>query len=175
MKCSRVFITVGTTDFDTFIEQIDVVQFCDALSTLSCTELVVQIGRGKKEPIVLPDACTQRGISYECFRFKPTLSENMSRADLIISHCGAGSVLEALTLQKMLVVVVNPTLQGNHQTELADTLTESKYALSSEPHSFLEDFARFTSEGISNMLETYPQTDLNTFPDLVDSLFEWET
>lgn len=171
----RIFITVGTTDFDTFVSEIDASSFCDIVQEIGCTELVIQIGRGKKEPIVLPSECAQRGISYECFRFKPTLSENMSRADLIISHCGAGSVLEALTLQKMLIVVVNPTLQGNHQIELADSLTESKYALSSIPQTFLEDFANFIKEGIGNMIEAYPQTDLSTFPDLVNSLFEWET
>ena len=44
----------------------------------------------------------------------------MKRADMIISHCGAGSVLEAISLRKFLIVVVNSTLQGNHQTELAD-------------------------------------------------------
>jgi UDP-N-acetylglucosamine transferase subunit ALG13 len=43
----------------------------------------------------------------------------MRGADLVISHAGAGSVLEALHAHKSLLVVVNDSLMDNHQTELA--------------------------------------------------------
>jgi len=36
----------------------------------------------------------------------------MNKSSLIISHCGAGSILEALEMEKPLIVVVNDTLQG---------------------------------------------------------------
>ena len=38
------------------------------------------------------------------------------------THAGSGSILEALSLEKMLVVVVNENLMGNHQTELAEQM-----------------------------------------------------
>ena len=42
---------------------------------------------------------------------------------------GAGSIIESLTLQKPLVVVVNQVLMNNHQTELAQQLHSEGYLL----------------------------------------------
>ena len=40
----------------------------------------------------------------------------------VLLSAGSGSILEALSLGKRLVVVVNEELMGNHQTELADQM-----------------------------------------------------
>lgn len=48
----------------------------------------------------------------------------MRQADLIISHAGAGTVMEALRLKKQLVVVINTLLMDNHQTELARAMAD---------------------------------------------------
>lgn len=40
--------------------------------------------------------CVQTGVSCQSYRFKPTLQQDMARADLVISHAGAGSIMEAL-------------------------------------------------------------------------------
>ncbi|NXJ64263.1 ALG13 transferase, partial [Rostratula benghalensis] len=56
------------------------------------------------------------------FRFKDSLAEDLRRADLVISHAGAGSCLEALEKGKPLVVVINEKLMNNHQLELAKQL-----------------------------------------------------
>lgn len=46
---------------------------------------------------------------------------------------GAGTVIETLSAGKPLIVVVNDTLMGNHQTELADRLAKDGVLLSSTP------------------------------------------
>ncbi|NXN17354.1 ALG13 transferase, partial [Indicator maculatus] len=56
------------------------------------------------------------------FRFKDSLAEDVRRADLVISHAGAGSCLETLEEGKPLLVVINEKLMDNHQLELAKRL-----------------------------------------------------
>lgn len=45
------------------------------------------------------------------------------------THSGSGSIMEALSLQKPLVVVVNDRLMNNHQTELARQLCKDGHLL----------------------------------------------
>ena len=66
----------------------------------------------------------------DVFEVKPSLESYFKNADLIISHCGAGTISEVLKLRKPLVVVVNETLMHNHQTELATALAEDGHLLS---------------------------------------------
>ena len=130
----RIFVTVGTTSFDTLIRTIDSAEFLDLIIACGCKELVIQIGRGDYIPKYLTQlVCDKKGVKFEYFRFKPTLANEMSLADLIISHCGAGSVLEAVTLKKLLVVVINTSLQENHQEELAVAMASRRYCLQAMP------------------------------------------
>lgn len=98
----------------------------------------------------------------------------MNAADLIISHSGAGSIIEALSLRKILIVVVNTSLQGNHQTELSDVLMEESYCLSTCPSSLLETLAslKLSIESNNYHLKEYPRPNHDIFPQIVDSLFE---
>ena len=109
----RVFVTVGTTSFDALIGACTTPEFNKQLATLGFDELRLQVGRGK-EP-----SKTDRTT---WFRFAPTITEEMRAADVVISHAGAGSILEALELGKRLVVCVNDALMDNHQAELATAL-----------------------------------------------------
>lgn len=38
----------------------------------------------------------QAVMDCQWYRFKPTLHDDMARADVVVSHAGAGSVMEAL-------------------------------------------------------------------------------
>lgn len=120
-----VFVTVGTTSFDELIETIISSEAVEALKSSGYESLVLQVGRGTVLPS--PDSCTQ--ITLEVFRFKDSLAEDMKRADLIISHAGAGSCLEALCAGKPLLVVVNDKLMNNHQLELARQLHSDSHVL----------------------------------------------
>jgi beta-1,4-N-acetylglucosaminyltransferase len=80
-------------------------------------------------------------MEWEIYRFKPSLEQDMNDAHLIISHAGAGSIMEGLSkcrdansnmsqneiAMKKLVVVINDRLMHNHQTELAEALEKRGY------------------------------------------------
>mmetsp|Transcript_14549 Transcript_14549/g.24070 ORF Transcript_14549/g.24070 Transcript_14549/m.24070 type:complete len:168 (+) Transcript_14549:151-654(+) len=115
-----VFVTVGTTLFDELIRILDSKQAHTLLFRKGYTRLLMQIGKGSHEP----GLSQVPGFQVEFYRYKPTLAEDYRNASLIISHAGAGSIMESLELRKPLVVVVNELLMNNHQTEIASELAE---------------------------------------------------
>ena len=121
MKAPKIFVTVGTTQFDELVSVIDSKQFQTMAHEIFATrEIVVQIGKGAIEPI---SRCEK--IKVTSYRLKPDIKEDMTSADMIITHCGAGSVTEAMKTGKPTVAVVNNSLMDNHQTELAQALVEA--------------------------------------------------
>jgi ribosomal protein L27 len=57
----------------------------------------------------------------------------MRSAALIISHAGAGSILEGMRLRAIMVVVVNDALMHNHQQELAGELLMQRRGQAEHP------------------------------------------
>ncbi|XP_054887119.1 UDP-N-acetylglucosamine transferase subunit ALG13 homolog [Poeciliopsis prolifica] len=120
-----VFVTVGTTRFDELIENVTSSEATQVLKFRGYERLVLQVGKGS----LLPDADSCAHLSVEAFRFKDSIAEDMKQADLVISHAGAGSCLEALGAGKPLLVVVNDKLMDNHQLELARQLAMDHHLL----------------------------------------------
>ncbi|CAM9405329.1 unnamed protein product [Chrysoparadoxa australica] len=125
----RAFVTVGTTSFDKLISAACDPSCLAELRGLGYDKVIVQWGRGSYEP---------SGVGVEGYRFKPNLKEDMAQADLIISHAGAGSIMEALQLGKKTIVVVNDALMHNHQEEVADALVARNYLVAVPPHRLRE-------------------------------------
>lgn len=150
-----IFVTVGTTKFDSLVAAVSTSQFLSLVSQPdygAYERITVQYGRGEVLPFASDDRAKRSsadqhiteivsGVSCSAYRFKPTLREEMEKADLIISHAGAGSIMEGLELcytanedrstkdgdmslkqSKKLVVVTNAALMNAHQSELADAL-----------------------------------------------------
>uniref|UniRef100_A0A8D0QIE1 UDP-N-acetylglucosamine transferase subunit ALG13 n=1 Tax=Sus scrofa TaxID=9823 RepID=A0A8D0QIE1_PIG len=88
------------------------------IKSLGYNRLVLQIGRGK----VVPEPFSTESFTLDVYRYKDSLKEDLQKADLVISHAGAGSCLETLEKRKPLVVVINEKLMNNHQLELAKQL-----------------------------------------------------
>lgn len=77
-------------------------------------------------------------LHIKWYRFKPSLNVDMERADLILCHAGAGTLLEALSLPKptndtstprVINAFVNSELMDNHQSELAEELEKRSHIL----------------------------------------------
>ncbi|KAL7520777.1 hypothetical protein ACHAWX_005488 [Stephanocyclus meneghinianus] len=99
------------------------------------------------------DAGTTKRLNIKWYRFKPSLSSDMERADLILCHAGAGTLLEALALpiakpsstttekksgstqtnstenHRVINAVINTKLMDNHQSELAEELERRNHIL----------------------------------------------
>ncbi len=75
-----------------------------------------------------------RTMYIKWYRFQPSLLQDMERADIILCHAGAGTLLEALAIRReqqhqppIINAVINSTLMNNHQSELADELEKRKH------------------------------------------------
>lgn len=63
------------------------------------------------------------------YRYKKSLREDTTSADLIISHAGSSSIIESLEASKRLIVVVNENLMDNHQLEMAEKMFDLGFLL----------------------------------------------
>lgn len=121
MSSKSVFVTVGTTQFDELIASATKENTLKALKYKGYTSMNIQKGNGKF--IVKPSNI----LEISSYKFKPDIGPDISCSDLVISHGGAGSIMQALDHRKPLLVVVNEELMDNHQFELAEKLCEEKY------------------------------------------------
>ena len=135
-KGRKVFVTVGTTRFEKLVNAALSPTALTWMESQGYTCLVVQYGTGQ-EPTV-PDTRPE-SLSIQTYKFKPSLDEDMQQADLILSHAGAGTVMETLRLKKRLVVIINTLLMDNHQTELASAMAERGHLYVVERPELLDD------------------------------------
>jgi beta-1,4-N-acetylglucosaminyltransferase len=80
-----------------------------------------------------------KDLEVTCYSYKPSIIDDMKNAYMIISHAGAGSILEALSMDKKLLVVINEALMDNHQVELASELSP-QYLIASNISNLLSNF-----------------------------------
>jgi beta-1,4-N-acetylglucosaminyltransferase len=105
-------------------------------------------------------------MQIEYYRLNPHYKRDVAAADLVISHAGAGSIMDALSFKRKLLVVVNTLLMDNHQTELAEAMTEKNYCFQTTCKELVETIekADFTK------LKDYPEPDENAFPSVINGL-----
>lgn len=121
-KNKTLFVTVGTTLFEALVAAVTTPSALEWMVENSYTHLIIQYGKGQK-----PSLAPNEKLTVVCYDFKPSLEHDMMAANLIVSHAGAGTVMEGLRLQKKLVVVINTALMDNHQTELASAMGERRH------------------------------------------------
>eukprot|EP00105_Crassostrea_gigas_P006247 XP_011420111.2 PREDICTED: UDP-N-acetylglucosamine transferase subunit ALG13 homolog isoform X2 [Crassostrea gigas] len=159
---NSVFVTVGTTQFEKLTDYVCSSAVLKTLANLGYRKVVVQIGRGRD-----PSIDTVPGIEVEVYRLKPSITEDIRQASLVISHAGAGSCLETLAANKPLLVVINDDLMNNHQLELA-------YQLNKDGHLFYCTVSTLVDTLHSvdfSSLKPFPPGQPHKFGQFMDRLF----
>ncbi len=104
-----IFVTVGTGSFDKLIMEMD------KIAENTHKQVICQIGNGK----YIPKNC-------KWFRYKNNIMDYIQKAELIVSHGGAGTIFNALKLNKKIIGINNPDVAGNHQSEILNELSKNK-------------------------------------------------
>ncbi|KAI6215251.1 N-acetylglucosaminyldiphosphodolichol N-acetylglucosaminyltransferase [Aphelenchoides besseyi] len=181
----RLLVTVGTTKFEALILDVMSEKVLSSLSELGFREISLQMGNiDLQEHIKQSDNFVVINQNSETINlrwrdlkirarsyFFDSMDREMRDADLIISHGGAGTCMEALNLGKPLVVVVNNELMHNHQTELADRLALDNYCLVVHDIKQLPETLRFP-----NLLKPKPfpaPVDSNVFADYLTTVLDF--
>jgi beta-1,4-N-acetylglucosaminyltransferase len=134
-KKRTVFVTVGTTKFEPLINLILTEDIVKSLKSYGFQRIVMQTGNGTHLDESIrglsdsPVTFYREGIEIRAYCYTRSLRDDLLAADLVISHAGAGSILESLEAGKRLIVVVNEALMGNHQFELAGKMHSLNYLL----------------------------------------------
>jgi len=89
----HVFLTIGSTRFDSLIESAFTELFLSSLRKKGYSTLVIQCGNSAFEfSSDIQNGETQTlnrsGVDVEFWKFKPSLQEDYEKADLVISHAG---------------------------------------------------------------------------------------
>lgn len=134
-----LFVTVGSTKFDSLIEALCSEQFEAAALQQNICRWIVQYG--KSDPSRLSNVSKQ--VEIIKFEYSSSLEPHFSTADVIIAHGGSGTILDSIRgpvfsnsggFPKRLIVVPNSCLLDNHQSELARELAKSGICMNVELH-----------------------------------------
>ncbi|KAF9510637.1 glycosyltransferase family 1 protein [Hydnum rufescens UP504] len=107
-------VTVGSTRFDALVDVVLTMDCLHAFRERGYTRLIVQYGNSHwTQPA---KEWVEEGIHISAFTFKPSLLEDVENAALVISHAGAGTILDVLRAAKPLIVIPNNSLMDDHQT-----------------------------------------------------------
>jgi beta-1,4-N-acetylglucosaminyltransferase len=99
-----IFVTVGTTDFDDLIEEMN------RIAPTLDEPVVMQVGNGVVRPT----------HAAEWFTYAHSLEPYYRQANVVVSHGGLGTLVEVLRLGRRLVGVSNPQLYDHHQEDLLE-------------------------------------------------------
>ncbi|KAI7747326.1 hypothetical protein M8C21_016552, partial [Ambrosia artemisiifolia] len=79
-----VFVTVGTTSFDSLVRVVDSDQVKEALSEKGYTHLVIQMGRGSYIP--KKSSGEDGSLVVDYFTFSSSIADYLRSASLVLSH-----------------------------------------------------------------------------------------
>jgi UDP-N-acetylglucosamine transferase subunit ALG13 len=107
----KIFVTVGTTSFDSLIK------FIDNNFDKEFYDITLQISEGKYCP-----------HNFNYFRYSENIEQYYMNCNIVVTHAGAGSVYKLLELKKKIVIVPNMDRVDKHQMEIALYMSNAGYA-----------------------------------------------
>ncbi len=108
----NVFVTVGTTRFDSLINHVVQDPF------FSDCDCILQVGN----KVLCPKG-------FDCFEYTDSIHHYYHWADVVVTHGGGGSVYQLLALSKPIVIVPNYDRLDKHQCDIARFMHENGHAL----------------------------------------------
>jgi beta-1,4-N-acetylglucosaminyltransferase len=169
MSDKQILITVGTTKFENLIKAIDTDNFYNMIIEHKFTKIIIQKGIGEYIP-----------KNYEKYKDKINIQistilndfENIIKnSEIIISHGGAGIILECLKNKRKVIVCVNDTLMDNHQIELATTLDKEGYVhYCKNVNNIISDIESILNS--KKEIKPYPEINYNAIPNLIYSMLD---
>jgi beta-1,4-N-acetylglucosaminyltransferase len=165
-------VTVGTTNFDSLIRILDAnaTDFLESLRSLDVGSATIQVGAtstfwpGHLEK--LPNFRVVRTLPHAEFL------REVETADLILGHAGAGTILEALSNAKRLIVVPNRSLMDDHQLELCEAVAD-KYCLSCAESDVVEILRGAKAAFQKVTCKLPPHLSTNDFALRLDDMMRW--
>lgn len=135
----RVLVTVGTTRFDSLIKTVTSDEFiARATGEKLITRMTLQHGNYPLGDHIV----SQSSLSIDAHPFIVELAKRVADYDVVIGHCGSGTVLDVLRgpvfsrhqeLRPKLILVPNAALMDRHQDELAEEMERLGAALIAQP------------------------------------------
>ncbi|KAJ2507898.1 N-acetylglucosaminyldiphosphodolichol N-acetylglucosaminyltransferase catalytic subunit alg13 [Coemansia sp. RSA 2049] len=160
-----VFVTVGSTGFDELISVLSTREFLQSLRTRGFRGLVVQYGASGDRFRLPNEASEELGIAVTGFDYAATgTQQHMDGAELVITHGGAGSILDALRARRPVIVVANRRLMADHQCEVAEELGRAGHVVVASS----DTLARAVVDGGFLRLSAFPNADPRPVGEIVD-------
>lgn len=160
-----IFVTVGTQDkpFERIIKAVE-----DAVKANKITdEVVVQAGNTKYESKVL------NVLNYVPF---DEFNNYLSKADIIITHGGVGSILNALKLKKKIIAVPRLKKYGehinDHQLQVIQKMTKDGYILSCEDENEIADKVYEAENFVVKEYTSNTENFISSFKEVLDNTLD---
>ncbi|KAI3622861.1 ALG13 [Malassezia furfur] len=177
-----VLVTVGSTRFDALVHAALSDAFVDAVRDVGGADarVIVQYGQSAVPPSAWPteprsiegivwERAVVGGVEVLRGAYVPELRPWLAQADVVVTHAGAGTLLEALRAPQRprILAVPNGALMDDHQRELADVLGADGYVVVGTPsalpaqvravsHAALAAFPPRAAHALDALLRTRP-------------------
>lgn len=150
----KLFITVGTTSFDSLIKYIDK----NVQPNFTDYKFIYQLANGLYIP--------KNGDSFD---FSDEISTYYFESDVIICHAGAGTIYQLLEMGKSIITVPNLERIDKHQSDIARNMAKSNFLVCCEEFENLSDSLKDIT---SRSLEAYVKEPFFKSTEIIEYLTE---